>query len=455
LGLMGVLLFLLVGFVANCFAAIDADAIQALPGWKQALPSKQYSGYLNISGGKHLHYWLVQSENKPVTDPLVFWFNGGPGCSSLDGYFYEQGPFHVVEPYQSANNTLYYNPYNWAKVANMVFLEAPACVGLSYADDVSGCTNNDKQQAQDNFEALQQFYKGYPEYAANDLFLTGESYAGMYVPTLALQVLSFNNQTAGNKIPLRGIAVGNGVTGSGTGQPAEQLKVEFYWGHGLMSDKLYKDILLQCGNYSTPYPPACQTDLNLMSTQIGNVNIYDIYDICVNSGASTPDTWRTPPTEFDLLMERVGGPIACIDGGAAQAYLDQDDVRTAIHAAPVSQIGNWSICTRKLAYTSNWGSLLPNYKNDIIPQIRVLIFNGDVDACVPYNGNEWWTSTLGVPETSSWASWSINGQVAGYMTKYQMGFQFVTVKGAGHMVPEYKPVEALTMFSKYLTNTCC
>jgi len=110
---------------------------------------------------------------------------------------------------------------------------------------------------------------------------------------------------------------------------------------------------------------------------------------------------------------------------------------------------------KKLQYTSNWGSLLPNYKNDIIPQIRVLIFNGDVDACVPYNGNEWWTSTLGIPETASWTSWSVNGQVAGYITKYQMGFQFVTVKGAGHMVPEYKPVEALQMFTKFLANTCC
>ena len=32
------------------------DEITSLPGWTAALPSRQYSGYLNFSS-KHLHYW--------------------------------------------------------------------------------------------------------------------------------------------------------------------------------------------------------------------------------------------------------------------------------------------------------------------------------------------------------------------------------------------------------------
>jgi hypothetical protein len=43
-----------------------------------------------------------------------------------------------------------------------------------------------------------------------------------------------------------------------------------------------------------------------------------------------------------------------------------------------------------IQYQSNSGSLLPFYKETLIPEIKVLIFNGDVDACVPFNGNEWY-----------------------------------------------------------------
>ena len=65
---------------ASAHAAVDADRIVKLPGWEKALPSPQYSGFLDAGGGKHLHYWLAQSEGKtsgaPSKDPLVFWFNG-------------------------------------------------------------------------------------------------------------------------------------------------------------------------------------------------------------------------------------------------------------------------------------------------------------------------------------------------------------------------------------------
>jgi len=339
----------------------------------------------------------------------------------------------------------------------MVFLEAPACVGMSYADSPAGCVNSDVQQAVDNFNALQEFYKGYPEYSMNDLYISGESYAGMYVPTLALQILGYNNKTT-PQIPLKGILVGNGVTGSNTGANTEQLKVDFLWGHGLFSDVTYQKILKDCGDFSN-ISPACTKDLNEMSIEVGNVNIYDIYDNCINANAEVSAkhsrSWRTIPDAIDLALSNVGGPVECIDGAAAGAWLNQDAVRTAIHVKSVAQIGVWDVCGGNLTYAQNWGSLLPNYKYQIIPFIRVLIYNGDVDACVPYNGNEWWTSSLNFTTTRGWTSWQVNGQVAGYVTDYVDNFQFITIKGAGHMVPEYKPVEALAFLQRFISNTCC
>lgn len=72
------------------------DTYMCNAGWSGSLPSSQYSGYFSVQdGSKHLHYWFVESENDPTSDPVVAWFNGGPGCSSLGGFFTENGPFGV------------------------------------------------------------------------------------------------------------------------------------------------------------------------------------------------------------------------------------------------------------------------------------------------------------------------------------------------------------------------
>jgi carboxypeptidase C (cathepsin A) len=52
-----------------------------------------YSGYLNVNDTKELHYLFVESQSSPSIDPLVIWFNGGPGCSSMLGFSQEHGPF--------------------------------------------------------------------------------------------------------------------------------------------------------------------------------------------------------------------------------------------------------------------------------------------------------------------------------------------------------------------------
>jgi len=61
---------------------------------------------------------------------------------------------------------------------------------------------------------------------------------------------------------------------------------------------------------------------------------------------------------------------------------------------------------------------------------------------------------MGYPVRSSWTQWKVNSQVAGYYTDYNVPtqFTFVTVKGAGHMVPQYQPVSALYMFNSFITK---
>ena len=115
-------------------AAPSSDEIKHLPGWNGSLPSKQFSGYLDISETKHYHYWFVECENNPENAPVILWLNGGPGCSSLDGLFTEHGPFRldtISKPF-----ALQYFNYTWSKLANVIYLESPIGVGFSYSDNI-------------------------------------------------------------------------------------------------------------------------------------------------------------------------------------------------------------------------------------------------------------------------------------------------------------------------------
>lgn len=77
-----------------------------------------------------MHYFFFPSQLASKTDPLLFWFNGGPGCSSLLGALYEHGPFLVNDAFGLIAN----NPYAWNKKVNVVYIESPSEVGFSYMD---------------------------------------------------------------------------------------------------------------------------------------------------------------------------------------------------------------------------------------------------------------------------------------------------------------------------------
>ena len=54
-----------------------------------------------------------------------------------------------------------------------------------------------------------------------------------------------------------------------------------------------------------------------------------------------------------------------------------------------------------------------------------------------------------------WRQWFINdtnGKQCGGWTKNFERLMFVTVRGAGHMVPQFKPVPALKMFNHFIQN---
>jgi hypothetical protein len=120
---------------------------------------------------------------------------GGPGCSSFDGFVYEHGPF-AFAPAPAGGAVLTRNAYAWSTVAHVVYLDSPAGVGLSYSDTPADYATNDTATAADADAFLRAFMLRYPRLADNELYIAGESYAGVYVPNLARAVARGNDAGA-------------------------------------------------------------------------------------------------------------------------------------------------------------------------------------------------------------------------------------------------------------------
>lgn len=127
------------------------------------------------------------------------------------GFIQEIGPYYLEDgvKYKRGDN-LTFNPYSWHNVSNLLFFESPAGVGYSYNLDPN-YKNYDFTTAEDNMNALLDFFKKYPEYTRNRFWIAGESYAGKYIPDLAVLIDKFNQNSGANPINFKGILVGNGV----------------------------------------------------------------------------------------------------------------------------------------------------------------------------------------------------------------------------------------------------
>ncbi|SGY60802.1 BQ5605_C007g04487 [Microbotryum silenes-dioicae] len=148
----------------------------------------------------HLYFLMAQPRHIPNRHRLIIWFNGGPGCSSLDGAFIENGPFRVNKDGKTLKKVV----SSWNEYATVIFLDQPAGTGFSYA--TSDFVTELDTAADQVVEFLINLYSIFPELSTMDTYLAGESYAGQYIPYIASAIL----ETARIKIPLKGLVMGNG-----------------------------------------------------------------------------------------------------------------------------------------------------------------------------------------------------------------------------------------------------
>jgi len=199
-----------------------------------------YAGYLETDvPGNELFYIFTPAQNDNISAPLVLWLNGGPGCSSLTGFFTEIGP--VTSDLYSGNFTV--NEYAWNKEVNIIYIENPA--GVGFTKNVTSDWDEEKTR-KGLLEALKKFFELFPDYISNDFYIAGESYAGIYVPYIASAIL---NDTSSN-INLKGILVGNGLTLQSV--DVEKSMVEFTFWRGLIGIELFEKFKRICPFVPTP-----------------------------------------------------------------------------------------------------------------------------------------------------------------------------------------------------------
>jgi carboxypeptidase C (cathepsin A) len=145
-------LLLLLASAAN--AARVSDLVGSLPDLP-ALPSRWFSGYYNVSLTRQLHYMFVESQSSPSKDPVVIWFAGGPGGSTmLDLFMGIMGPFQIDDMVTWKSDASI-NPYSINNSTNILYLDNPAGVGFSYVGKDRDYSQNNIQVAADAFSVLQ------------------------------------------------------------------------------------------------------------------------------------------------------------------------------------------------------------------------------------------------------------------------------------------------------------
>lgn len=408
---------------------MEADKITALPGQPDGVDFDQYAGYVTVNpkAGRALFYYFVESPQNSSTKPLVLWLNGGPGCSSLGyGAMEELGPFRV----HSDGKTLYRNNYAWNNVANVIFLESPAGVGFSYSNTSSDYAKaGDNSTADDSYTFLVNWLDRFPQYKTRDFYITGESYAGHYVPQLAYTIVSRNKNLNQTRINLKGIAIGNAWIDDNM---CLKGMYEYFWTHALNSDETHAGIMKNCDFVTGKSSIACDQYTSESAQEHGDLDIYNIYaPFCKPTGPKSSSSGSV--NDFDPCSDNY-----------VDSYLNRPEVQAALHAKPTQ----WSACT-DFPWTDSPATILPTIQQLIASGIDVWVYSGDIDGRVPVTSSRYSLNALKLPVKTAWRPWHSNGEVGGYVIGYK-GVTLTTVRGAGHTVPSYEPERALTLIAAFL-----
>ncbi|CAI2166925.1 9411_t:CDS:10 [Funneliformis geosporum] len=438
---------LIVAVISKITEAAGASEyfVRSLPGLPENATLKSHAGHilLDQETNSNVFFWLIHNQHISDTPKFIVWLNGGPGCSSMDGLFLENGPWRIKQ-----DQTFELIDGSWNEYANVLYVDFPVGTGFSFANSNS-YLKNVTQVSQQFLLFLDEFFEIFPEYADDDMYLSGESYAGTFIPYIASSILKRNSarKTPENKkYGLKGIAIGNGWI-----DPASHYNAYYTFSveKGLLDgeDKNTAEKQLEeCMKVQKKKPAIhldiceqiLQTILKHSKNKTGEnetcINQYDIRD----HSDTYPSCGFRWPYELSTITE----------------YLRRPDVIGAIHAER-QQIG-WVECNLGIGRDFDNDpdppsvTLLP----DLLKQIDVLLYNGDQDLICNINGmqdmlnNLEWNGYKGFKNQTE-LSYYVNNTQVGHILK-ERNLTYVVVYNASHMVPYDAPVTSMDMMYRFI-----
>ncbi|VAI70663.1 unnamed protein product [Triticum turgidum subsp. durum] len=453
----GLLLLLLISRPAQASAS---TVVTRLPGFDGPLPFHLETGYVGVEEetGTELFYYLVESERSPGADPVLLWLTGGPRCSGFSAFAFEVGPVKfVLAPYDGDLPQLVYNPLSWTKMASIIFLDSPVSSGFSYARDPKGRDDvGDYSSSLQVQRFLNKWFIDHPQYLSNPFYIGGDSYAGKVVPLIAQYVSEGIEKRQQPHINLKGYLVGNPMTDP---KFDRNFQVQAAHGFGIISDQIYEATMRNCkGDYVNHVNQMCAEVLQTVKSLISEIlDAHILYKKCVFSAPKPTNdaTARKYLLEESIeLNEAPGRPATdCLTYGYYLSYFWMNNNMTR-DALGVKQgtVDEWVRCKRELPYKFDMPSSIPYHLNLTMRGYHALVYSGDHDLQVPQLSTQAWIRSLNFPIVSDWRAWHLDGQAAGFTMGYANNLTFATVKGGGHIAPEYRPEECFVMAERWLAN---
>ncbi|XP_006841130.2 serine carboxypeptidase-like 50 [Amborella trichopoda] len=393
-----------------------------------ALPTK--SGYLpiNPTTGSAMFYAFYEATRPTTplpTTPLLVWLQGGPGCSSMIGNLFELGPWRF------SDGSFELNPGAWNHLFGLLFLDSPIGTGFSVAPQEEEIPNNQTKVARHLHIALTSFLLSNPPFISRPLYITGESYAGKYVPAAAFYILQENKAGQKTKLNLRGVAIGDGLT-----HPEVQVQVHADTAYfmGLMNrrqkahlEELQRAAVRLVREQRWADATTMRNEvLDWLQNATGLATLYDL---------RRQRTYETEPVGEFLRQEKVAKALGVKEGvvweecsGLVGGRLHEDVMKSV----------RWML-------------------EAVVREIRVFLYTGEFDLRDGVSGTVAWLEGMEWEGLQGWMAaerdvWVVGKEVAGYIQTWSNLTQ-VVVRGAGHLVPADQAVNSQAMIQDWVLQT--